>query len=144
MGADAVLTQGTKIYRKNPSTLLYEAIPGILSIGGPDSTKSEIDVSDLDSAAKEFKGGLADFGRVSIETYYNSVAATTHAALYADFNDATSPVRRFRIDFLNGKKWWFQAYVAAFPAAIQPNDTVKTTITLRCSGPVAEQDTEPL
>jgi hypothetical protein len=144
MGQDAVLTQGTKLFRKNPSTLVYDPVPGSISLSGPDAQKSEIRVTDLDSLAEEYKGGLADFGRLTIELYYNSLASAVHAAMFADFSDTTSPVRRWRIDFVNGKKWWFSGYVAAFPNNTQPNDTNKVTVTIRLSGIVAEQDSEPL
>jgi len=136
MSQNAVLTQGTKLYYSTDG-VAFTAVPEIISISGPDATKSEIRASDLDSLAEEYLGGLADFGRMSVEIYYRATLAI-HAALFADFKDPTSPVRFWRQDFVNGKKWSFNASIFAFPLNVQPNDTVKATLTLRLSGTVTE------
>ena len=138
MSRDAVLTQGTKLYREDPTAPgSYSPIPEIISISGPDATKAEIRVTDLDSLAEEYLGGLADFGRMSVELYYRGTLAI-HAALLADFKDPTSPVRNWRLSFVNGKQWNFSAAVFGFPLSVQSNDTDKVTMTLRLSGSVTE------
>src|SRR5678815_5098226 len=138
MSTGAVLSQGTLLQRGDGATPeVFTTIPEIISISGPDATKAEIRVTDLASLAEEFVGGLADFGRMSVEIYYRGTLAI-HQALFNDFADPTSPIRNYKLSFTNGKFWTFAASVFAFPMSIQPNDTDKVTVTLRLSGKVTE------
>jgi Lambda phage tail tube protein, TTP len=133
MSQNATLTQGTKLYRQNPSTLVYEAVPEVSSITGPDITKSEIKQTDFDSTAEEYSGGLVDFGRMTVDLYLRLDVAM-HATIYADVIDATSPKRTWRLDFTNGKKLTFSASVFGLPMNLAANESVKATMTLRLSG----------
>jgi hypothetical protein len=138
MSQNAVLTQGTILKRGDGgSPEVFVTVPDVTSISGPDATKSEIDVTDLASTAKEFKGGLADFGRMTVELNYIPGNAV-HAAMRADFISASSPVRNWQLLFVNGKRWDFTAYVASFPGSTQPDSVQKSSMTLRLSGPVTE------
>jgi hypothetical protein len=138
MSQNAVLTQGTQLLRGDGAAPeVFSNIPEIISISGPDATKAEIRVTDLGSTAEEFVGGLADFGRMSIEMYYRGTLLI-HQQLFADFKNPTSPIRNFKLAFTNGKFWNFAASVFAFPMSIQPNETDKVTMTLRLSGTVTE------
>jgi len=138
MSQNAVLTQGTILKRGDGATPeVFTAVPDVISIAGPDATKAEIDVTDLASVAKEFKGGLADFGRLTVEMNYipgNSV----HTAIRNDFINSSSPVRNWQILFVNGKQWSFAGYVGAFPGNTQADNVQKGTLTIRLSGAVTE------
>jgi Lambda phage tail tube protein, TTP len=135
---NAVLTQGTVLARGDGgSPEVFATVPAIVSITGPDSTKAEIDVTDLGSQAKEYKGGLADFGRMSVEMQYIP-GDPTHTLIRNDFINATSPVRNWRLTFTNGKKWDFAAYVSGAPGNIAAENVVRATLNLRLSGPVLE------
>jgi hypothetical protein len=86
----------------------------------------------------EFKGALQDFGRLTLEM--NLIPGNAvHTAMRNDFNDGTSPVRNWRIAFVNGYRWAFQAYVASFPGNIQGNSVQKASVVLRISGTVVEE-----
>ena len=138
MSSAATLTQGTKLQRGDGGAPeIFTAIPEIMSISGPDSSKSEIKATDLDSTAEEFLGGLADFGRMTVELYYRGTLSL-HAALRTDFANPITPVRNWRLLFVDGKRWDFAASVFSFPMNIQPNDTVKVSMVLRLTGPVVE------
>jgi hypothetical protein len=138
MSQNAVLTQGTILQRGDGgSPEVFTTITDVISIAGPDASKSEIEVTDLASTAKEFKGGLPDFGRTTVELNYVPGNAV-HAALRADFISAASPVRNYRELFVNGKRWDFAAYVASFPGNVQPDSVVKASVVLRHTGPVLE------
>jgi hypothetical protein len=138
MSQNAVLTQGTILKRGDGATPeVFTTVPDVVSISGPDATKAEIDVTDLLSTAKEFKGGLADFGRLTVELNYipgNSV----HTAMRNDFINASSPVRNWQILFVNGRQWNFAGYVGGFPGNTQADNVQKGTLTIRLSGPVVE------
>ena len=133
MSQNAVLSQGTKLYRQNPSTLVFEAIPEIFQITGPDATKPEIRQTDFDSTGEEYSGGLPDFGRITAEMFLRLTLAI-HAAIYADFADTTSPKRTWRLDLIDGKKFTFTAAVFGLPINIAQGDSVKATATFRLSG----------
>ena len=112
--------------------------PGaVVAITGPDATKAEIDVTDLDSAAKQFKGGLADFGRMSVEMHWVP-KDTVHQKIRNDFLDVTSPVHHYKLTFQEGTVWAFSAYVAGMPATVQGDNVLRITVALRMTGPVTE------
>lgn len=138
MSTSAVLSQGTKLYREEPTTPgIFTEIPDVIQISGPDATKSEIRVTDLSSSAEQYLGGLPDFGRVQAKLHYRSTNAV-HAALFTDFSDTTSPVRNWRIVLLNGTQLNFPGFVYAFPIEIQPNAVVEATFTIRLSDKVTQ------
>jgi hypothetical protein len=139
MSQNAVLTQGTLLKRGDGgSPEVFQTVPDVISISGPDASKSEIDVTDLASTAKEFKGGLADFGRMTLEMNYIPGNAI-HTAMRNDFNSGASPVRNWRLAFVNGQRWVFSAYVASFPGNTQGDSVQKASVVLRISGPVLEE-----
>lgn len=138
MSQNAVLTQGTTLQRGDGSTPeVFTTVPDVLSISGPDASKAEIDVTDLSSTAKEFKGGLADFGRMTVELNYIP-GNPIHTAIRNDFINALSPVRNYKLNFVNGHYWAFAAFVSGFPGNTQADSVEKATLTLRLSGPVTE------
>lgn len=138
MSQNAVLTQGTLLKRGDGgSPEVFTTVPDVTAISGPDATKSEIEVTDLSSTAKEFKGGLADFGRLTVDLNYIPGNAI-HTAMRNDFISNASPVRNWQILFVNGKQWNFQGYVGAFPGNTQPDSVQKSSMTIRLSGPVVE------
>lgn len=139
MSQNAVLTQGTLLKRGDggsPET--FQTVPDVTAMSGPDASKNEIPVTDLASLAQEFKGGLPDFGRLTLEMNYIPGNAI-HTAMRNDFNSGSSPVRNWRIAFVNGFRWVFQAYVASFPGNIQGDSVQKASVVLRITGPVTEE-----
>ena len=104
---------------------------------GPTATKAQIDVTDLSSTAKQFLGGLADFGQMTVEIHYIPGNAV-HTAIRNDFINAASPVHNWKLLFVNSHQWAFQAFVMGFPGNTQMDATQKGTITLRLTGPVVE------
>jgi Lambda phage tail tube protein, TTP len=135
---NVVLTQGTVLARGDGGAPeVFATVPAIVSITGPDSTKAEIDVTDLGSLAKEYKGGLADFGRMSVEMQYIP-GDPIHTLIRNDFINASSPVRNWRLTFTNGKKWDFSAYVSGAPGNIAAENVVRATLNLRLTGQAIE------
>jgi hypothetical protein len=138
MSQNAVLTQGTILGRGDGGTPeVFTTVPDVVSISGPDATKAEIDVTDLQSAAKEYKGGLADFGRMTVEMNYIP-GNVVHTAIRNDFISNLSPVRNWKLTFVNGRFWNFAAFVSGFPGSTQADSVHKASLTLRLSGPVVE------
>lgn len=138
MSQNAVLTQGTLLKRGDgASPEVFTTVPDVVSISGPDASKGEIEVTDLSSTAKEFKGGLADFGRMTVELNYIPGNAV-HGAMRTDFISSASPVRNWQLLFVNGKQWNFAGYIAAFPGNTQADSVQKSSMTIRLSGSVTE------
>jgi Lambda phage tail tube protein, TTP len=135
MAQNAVLTQGTILARGNGATPteVFANVIGVVSITGPDATKAEIDVTDLASAAKEFKGGLADFGRMSCEIQYIPTDAT-HQLIRADFVNAASPVNNWKLTMADGSVMAFTAYVTGMPMNVAADNVIRATLNLRMTG----------
>lgn len=134
MGQTAVLTQGTVFARGDGgSPEVFITVPNITSIAGPDASKNEIETTDLASTAKEYKGGLADFGRLTLEMQIVPGNAV-HDLMYADFADTSSPVRNWKLTYVNGKGRNLSGYVASFPSAVQPDSVITGSVVIRLSG----------
>lgn len=118
------------------SPYTYTAIPGVTSIqlGGP--SRGEIDVTDLDSPAKEFLMGLKDSGQLSLDVNFNP-DNSVHTLLRSDI-DSTSP-RRFRLTFRDTSPYTtytFEAFVMGMPITMGVDQAVKATVTLRITGDI--------
>lgn len=80
MATAAKLGYGSKLKRKIAGT--YTAVLEVLSVSGPNSEASDVDVTNFDSADgfREFINGLKDGGEVTFETNY---VKTEYARLLA-------------------------------------------------------------
>lgn len=68
MASRAILSQKTRLFIGDLSSPpSYIHVKGLVSWNGPDGESSEIDVTDLESIAREREPGLQDFGRISFE-----------------------------------------------------------------------------
>ena len=81
MSSSALDSQGVIIsYLSVDSPTTYTAIPEVVNIQGPGGQANEIDVTDLNSTAKEFRMGLQDEGSITMDILYIPANAS-HAAL---------------------------------------------------------------
>lgn len=112
-------------------------VGNVVSVDGPSGSAAEIDVSDLDSTAREFIMGLPDEGNVSLEVNYDTEnvpqetlraarAARTSVAIVLTLTD--SPETTFT----------FTAFVIEFSLSAAVDDVVKASITLRITGSVTK------
>jgi len=136
MSSSALETQGVLIQRgDNASPNVWSAIPEIVSFDGPGGSASEIDVSDLDSTAREFRMGLKDEGDFSFEMMYlpNN---TVHSGLQDDRTNRT--LRNFRVVLTDSPQstMTFTAYVREFSVSGGVDDVIRASVTLRISGAV--------
>jgi len=67
---DAIQSQKTKIEASTDGGTTFIQVKGLTGIGGLDGEASDIDVSTLDSDAKEFITGLADAGNMNLSGYW--------------------------------------------------------------------------
>lgn len=136
MASQAIETQGTLIQRENngsPST--YTTIGEIVSFNGPGGSASIIDVTSLDSEAKEKLIGLKDEGQFTLEC--NLVPDDAgQTGLRSDRDNRTK--RGFRVILTDDSQTTliFQAYVLGFSIGGGVDDKVSLSITLEITGQV--------
>lgn len=111
----------------------FTAIKNIKTYSGLDGSASEIDVTNLDSEAKEFRVGLEDNGQFTIE-------------LDRDFSDSgqiallaardTQAAKKFKLSLSNGENAQFVGYVKKFGINGGVDQVVKGSVDIRITGPV--------
>ena len=117
-------------------TETFTLVPQLISLDGPDGSAAEIDITTLDSVAREFAMGLKDSGSITAEGIYDPDNAQ-HAALRADWSART--LRNFEIEFTNDPATVlsFSAFVQNFSTSAAVDDVVRLSLTLRITGDVA-------
>jgi predicted secreted protein len=138
MSTNAIKSQGTVFKIGNgggPET--FTAIPEIVSFSGPGETAGTIDVTDLDSTAKEYIAGLKDTGTLSFDINYIP-DNTVHAQIRTDMGAGT--LRNFQIIFTDtgATQWDFAAVITGFSVSGATDDKVTASVSLQISGDITE------
>ena len=136
MSSNAIEAQGVIIARGVSS--VYTTIPEIKSFNGPGGSASVIDVTDLQSTAKEKRMGLQDEGQLQFTINYIPDNAV-HQGLRADRSART--LRTFKITFTDTSPktvWSFSAYVTNFAVSGAVDGVVEAQVTLEISGSITE------
>lgn len=90
------------------------AIPGITNIGGPNFSKAEIDVSNFDSTAKEYKAAnLSDPGTLAVSLQY-APTNVVHAYMVSQSYTQGAATDVFKIKFSDGTNWRFSGSFLSF------------------------------
>lgn len=117
------------------SPAVFGTVGQIRSMAGPDGEASEIDVSHLGSARREFLMGLADEGSVQCEGFYDSADTDGQIEMRAARDD--QDVRSFRITLSSGEVLAFQAFVMSFAISQAVDEAVTFSSRLRITGAVS-------
>lgn len=134
----AIESQGVKLYVSDGgSPSAYSAIGNIKSIKGPGGAASVIDVSNLDSLAKEKLIGLPDEGQVNVELNYDPTN-TTHAQLRNARKNRTRLEFKITLTGLTPTTLVFYAYVLSFPMDVSVDSAVTISMGLEVDGAVSE------
>lgn len=136
MSSNAIEAQGVTIARQNGT--IYTTIPEIKSFTGPGGSAAVIDVTDLQSTAKEKRMGLADEGQLQFTINYIPDNAV-HQALRAD--RAARSETDFRITFTDtspATTWSFAAFVTGFAVSGAVDGVVEAQVTLEITGAISE------
>lgn len=132
-----VNTVGKTITAAGTATpVTWTKIENLISFNGFDGQASELDVTDLDSTAKEFMLGLQDWGSFTFD-------------VNKDFNDAGQQAvdaakragtkRSYKLTLPNGKTKTFDAYCKNSPLEGGVDQVLKTSgVTLRITGDVVD------
>ena len=135
----ALKSQGVGIYLSDDaSPEVFTEIPDVMSISGPDGSASEIDVTALDSTAKEWLMGLPDEGTVSLELIWGGETSNTQQVALRSARAAQS-IKHFQIKLTDSPQstYDFQAYVTGWSLSAGVDDAVKSNVTLRITGAVS-------
>jgi hypothetical protein len=138
MSSSAILAQGTKFaVSADGSPPSFSDIPEIRTIGGPDGSAPTIDVTDLDSTAREYVLGLKDEGSFSLGIMYipqNSV----HAQLRSAWANRTR--LQFRVTFTDSTTtvWEFDGFVTGFSQQAAVDTVIEATVGIKITGAIYE------
>lgn len=121
----AISSQGTTL------TIDGVTIAQIISYSGLDGASSEIDVTTLDSTAKEYLVGLEDFGNFSFEIISDPTDAGQE-----DLRDAKSAgtTDTYVLTLSSGKYVTFSASVQSIAYSGSVDDADRASVTLRVTG----------
>jgi predicted secreted protein len=135
MTSTALSAQGTKIELDTGTsgTPSFTDVTNVSDISGFDGKAAEIDVTTLESTAKERRLGLQDWGTVTLATQINLKEAS-HAALLAAKKDGTE--RSFKVTLSDGSMLAFNAFVTTFPIGAKVDSVYTGNIALSITGDI--------
>lgn len=134
--------QGTsiKIGDGGTPTEVFTKIAHAQGFDGPTTTRNEIDVTTMDSTAREYKVALKDNGTFSFEILEDPSDAGQVALLALE--NATAPTN-FQVELTdmpqggsNGTTINFAAFLQSAPMSGATDDVVKRNVTLRITGDI--------
>lgn len=135
----AVHTAGTKLQRGDGATPTeaFTTIAEVVSISGPTESARQVEVTNFDSAAKEYIAGLRDSGELSFECNFIP-ESTMQQGLRTDLINRVK--RNFKLilndNTVEGDKttFTFAAVVTSFAMNGATDDAWKASVTLKISG----------
>ena len=130
----AVLSAGTKIgISDGQSPPVYNRIPEILTLGTPETTIETIEVTSLDSNAKEYISGLTDGGSVPLEGNWLS-GDTYHQLLKTNAAAGTATTFLITLPDTPATKVLFTATPESFIISPEPNSQLKFSFSAKVTG----------
>lgn len=136
MATTPLMPLGSTLKRQNPSTLAYEEIPQIKSMGFPGSTQEYDDITNLGSPAgfRERVATVKAPRDLPVEIVFNPAEAM-HNALIDDSMANPVPKRKFRQFFPDGVKGFeFEAFVGSPDGSLTPVAASVITFQLGTAG----------
>jgi len=135
--ATAIDAQGTTF------TINSQTVGGILSFSGFDGEASDIDITTLDSTAKEYRQGLQDFGNFTIELNRDPNDAGQDEMLTQKAAQTTSTCVLTFPDDVALNVATFTAYVKSVSTSGGVDDVARGTANLKITGSVVWSDETP-
>lgn len=135
--AEAVETQGTvfAINSAGSGSPVWTTIKGIVSFSGFDGQAAEIDISDMESVAKEFLIGLPDNGSLSLDANWMPADAGQVALRTAR---TARTLESFKITWSDNTTTTFSGYVMQASRNGGVDAKVDTSFVIRISGAVTD------
>src|SRR5215471_1169649 len=103
-----ILAKGSKLYRKNPTSSVYEEVPQCVILNAPSIRQDFDDITNHSSAGgfKEYAATLRDGGELALELLWDLINIPIHATMYDDSVAEPLPVRLWGIILPNGLNGW--------------------------------------
>lgn len=133
----AIESQGCVISYTVGSPTNMQAIGNVVSFNGPGGSATVIDVTNLDSLAKEKRMGLPDEGQFTLELNYDP-DNTSHIALRNARKSRTRVEFRLALTDTTATNLIFFGYVLGFAIQGAVDAVVKASLTIEIDGAVAE------
>ena len=128
----AIRAQGT-VFQMTISSVLT-AIAHVVGIDGPDSTREDIDVTDLSSGAwREFLAGLIDGGEVALRLNFDPDGAT-HQALTDQFILTTNVA--CKLIFSDTTEWPLTCYIKRVGPSIETGGKAEASVTFKVASAI--------
>lgn len=140
MASAAMVTQGTKVEIAKaatptvPDTLIGDAT----GWSGPRFDRTDIDVTNLQSVAKEYRVGLKDPGEFTVDVNFNPWDDLGQKEAWAALDSATPRKVKLTFPGTPEKSLSFDAIVKGFESTGAPDDKADGTITFRITGDVVK------
>lgn len=127
-------TTGKTITAAGTATpVTFTVVANVKDFSGFDGSASEIDVTNMSSAAKEFRLGLTDPGQFTINIDYDNTNAG-HVALRS--KQVSGVITPFQLTLPNTNVITFAGFVKKFSLAGGVDAVAKTAVDIRISGAV--------
>lgn len=136
--ATSIESQGCIIYYSDggsPSS--YAAIGNVTGFNGPGGAASVIDITNLDSTAKEKRMGLPDEGQFKIDFNYDP-DNTAHIALRNARKSRTRTEFKLKLTDTTNTNLVFYGYVLSFEISGAVDAVIKGVMTIEIDGAVSE------
>ncbi|MFL9902182.1 phage tail tube protein [Paraburkholderia fungorum] len=115
------------------ATPVYARITNLTDVSGFTQAANVIDVTDLDSVAKEKRLGLQDWGQLTLALNIDLKQAS-HSALLAA--KKAGSLLNFRMTLSDSSAIVFNAYVSSFPISSKVDAVVSGSVSLEVSGDI--------
>lgn len=135
MASTAISAQGSSIEINTAASgeATWTKIKNIISFTGFDGAGSEIDVTDLDSTAKEFRLGLQDHGKFSFDMHIDRADAGQIALEGAR---KAGKVTQLKLTLPNGDAATFSVLVKSTPITGGIDAVLKGSVETRVTGDI--------
>ena|SRR5689334_10733850 len=139
MASNVLLTKGSKLYRKNPTTSVYEEVIQCLTLAWPSTVQEWIDITNHSSSGgyKEYAPGLKDVATFDAEIFWNPRSIAMHGTIYDDAVAEPPILRSWGIILPNALDGvGFSAFLSSPKSELgsNPAAAVKMSFTMRVSG----------
>jgi len=139
MSSSALESQGMTLDIQNTSAspVAYQQITEVSNISGPGGSANVIDLTDLDSTAKEKRMGLPDEGQLTFDINY--IPTDTQHTLLRTLR-ASRTLTNFQLTFTDSPNsvWTFAAYITGFQVNNAVDNVTKANVTLEISGSITQ------
>jgi hypothetical protein len=131
-------SQGVQFFWSTSTTVSTATtclIGEITNISGPSGSRSDIDVTSMNSVAKEYLMALPDFGDITFTINYTGADAVQNA-FYADFISTPTPKRKGCIKLTDtaAHAIIFEGYAKQFQFSMNAEQAITAQCGVRISG----------